>query len=634
MTLRAGLLAIAVLAAAAPSAAADSYCATPATGCDHAPTSLASAITDANARAGDDVIKLGATTYSTAIPIINDSGASTGRTELVGPGAAYTTLAPPSLNGLAAIRSVDPLSISGVKITVNGASGAGAIRTIASLDASDIEIRTSGTPTTPFGIYAQGGGTVERANIAMNDGATCITGVTTARLNVRSASISDCATAVLAGGTANPGNVWVERSLVAGNLWAMRVLGGDSAASSTGLIANSLVTSSDGTALMADADDGNALFIVDHVTALPGNGTNTLLGARTTTAGKVATMGVRGSILVAGPGFTIGRKGVNGNANIQTTYSNLDDSAGEVNSTGPGVYTAGTGNTNLTPGFVSSHNFHLRPDSPLLDRDPGAILPSTSPLDFDGVYRKVGPGMDLGAYELPAAPVVPVPSITDLTIGTATVNASVDTGGLATDVEVRVYGQGPYTPYTLPKVKGAGTPVAVAQALTGLAPGAQYRVEVVATNDSGTVTSPSVLFTVPEPPAAVPGPTVLPGAGTPVAPVTTRARITGFAVLPFTGLKKARARLTLNTAATVSFRLARKRTGRKLGTRCSLKAKRGKRCTKLSVLSGKLSRKLPAGTTTLTFGDKLFARTAPKGTYVLTASIGGKAAATVSFTLR
>jgi len=49
---------------------------------------------------------------------------------------------------------------------------------------------------------------------------------------------------------------------------------------------------------------------------------------------------------------------------------------------------------------ISDLNFHLQPDSPLIDA--GYNLGASVPTDFDGVTRPRGAGHDIGAYEFPA----------------------------------------------------------------------------------------------------------------------------------------------------------------------------------------------------------------------------------------
>jgi hypothetical protein len=96
-------------------------------------------------------------------------------------------------------------------------------------------------------------------------------------------------------------------------------------------------------------------------------------------------------------------------------------------------------------------------------------------------------------------------------------------------------------------------------------------------------------------------------------------------------------RLTLSEAATVVLRFERVRRGRVRAGRCVTGARRGRRCTRYTPLTGTFTRALEAGTQSIAFGGTLARRSLSVGTYRITAvatDAAGNASAARSVTFR
>ncbi len=142
----------------------------------------------------------------------------------------------------------------------------------------------------------------------------------------------------------------------------------------------------------------NDLRIVNNTFA--GNGTSGWGGGLAVDSREARSVVVRNNVVSGHPSFGI-LVALAIPAGVVTVDHNLIDAfMGDV---GEGE-TRGTDAVEAEPRFVdaAAHDYRLAADSPALDRGNPALAPS---LDFDGVSRPQGSGIDLGAFERPAGPV-------------------------------------------------------------------------------------------------------------------------------------------------------------------------------------------------------------------------------------
>jgi hypothetical protein len=91
---------------------------------------------------------------------------------------------------------------------------------------------------------------------------------------------------------------------------------------------------------------------------------------------------------------------------------------------------------------------------------------------------------------------------------------------------------------------------------------------------------------------------------------------------------------TLNVAATVTFNLKRKASGRLVNGKCVKQTSKNvtnKRCTRLVSVPGKITHVSSTGANSFTFNGKIGGHKLQAGTYQLTVTPTGGAAKTVTF---
>jgi hemolysin type calcium-binding protein len=132
------------------------------------------------------------------------------------------------------------------------------------------------------------------------------------------------------------------------------------------------------------------------------------------TAGGAAGISIADSILW-GPGMlAFDRRAYGGNASVSVTTSDFPYSWQHFNERGArGAFDLDSTNANADPGFVGGGDFHLRPDSLLVDlgtRGPGGYAPDEPATDLAGNRRIVdgdndaAARRDMGAFEVNARP--------------------------------------------------------------------------------------------------------------------------------------------------------------------------------------------------------------------------------------
>jgi hypothetical protein len=413
-----GLIVALVLGAlGAPALAhADTYCVNT-TGCDHAEgNSFQQALTDAQINPGPDTVKLG------ALPLATPTGftyVSNYPVAVVGAGGRdagqlTTSLSDSSPNPtghtVLSVRGSSASTITGLDVVVPGGSGNG-----------NVGIDTNGTVSNVLvqaGLPASDVGT----------GVVLETGAVITRSDVRMATSSDSNAVKVAGaGTA------VDDSRIEASVGYTEVSGtGRSGtarhlqitSSNAGVVLTQGVFSFEDVLMLNRSDNqnvhngvvvstssGNASLSLDHVTMI---GT----GATFSTAIiDVAQGGTRAEVFFRNGVFSkydqaLGRAGDAGStANLTTDFSDYSDTAPPA--AGNGTLTE-TNHLAVVPGFLSTTDFHLRSDSPLIDAgDPAGLGASESTTDASGQPRitdgdgNCSPRRDIGAYEFQPGPRAP-----------------------------------------------------------------------------------------------------------------------------------------------------------------------------------------------------------------------------------
>jgi len=81
---------------------------------------------------------------------------------------------------------------------------------------------------------------------------------------------------------------------------------------------------------------------------------------------------------------------------------------------GSDFFTAGPGTLTQDPRFVSASDFHLRPDSPAINRGDNAAVPGDITTDLDGNPRIQFAVVDIGAYEAGQVAIANIPTVSRL----------------------------------------------------------------------------------------------------------------------------------------------------------------------------------------------------------------------------
>lgn len=256
--------------------------------------------------------------------------------------------------------------------------------------------------------------------------------------------------------------------------------------------------------------------------------------------------------------------------------------------------------------------------SPAIDAGDNATCPTT---DARGVPRPHGSVCDIGAFEL-SPPLVATTAASGVTPSGASVGGTVDPSALDTSAHVEYGTTTAYGGSTAAQVVGSGTAaVAVAAALSGLAPNTTYHYRILATNHDGTSVGADATFTT----GALPGPPL-------AAPTVTGATQSASVWRVGRALPQAAARhghkppvgttfaYQLNEAATVQFAFTQTTPGRKAGGKCVAQTRANKHrhaCTRTRTVAT-LSFSGHAGTNTLRFQGRVSSsRKLGPGSYTL-----------------
>ncbi|HEY7632349.1 MAG TPA: fibronectin type III domain-containing protein [Thermoleophilaceae bacterium] len=603
-------------------ARADTYCVTPAGGCDGAHTfaDVQAALTGVANNGHADTIQLGSATYSQDAMVYSGNDAVT----LVGAGTTATTLQRTAAAASTVVLRgsgtgsvflehlhVHMLSVSGSLTGVRLDHGGG-------LD--DVVIDINPGSGSPDGAVVTGTTSITNSTIDVHLGGTCIS--------------ADGSTTTLAGDTLRNCGIALNGQGGAVHAEAMRIanaqIGVDAGGGANVLIEDSLLTFSapaTGVELGASGSGSPTRLTAKHVTIV---GVSGGLGAEAFNHATTqpATLELDDAI-IRGVSTSLSRDSVAGDpANIVAEYNDYDTSTVIQPGGGPGSITSTHVYDNVDPQFVNAAggDYHLAPASPLIDQDPRFLAAGESPFDFDGHARIVNGKRDLGAFERTLAPSATTGAVSAITATTATVAGLVNPGGEAAEWNV-AFGTTPAltSSTTLSPLVVSAADQPVSTVLTGLTPGTTYHYSVRATNSVGLGVGADRTFTTIA--AAL--------SGLKLSPKSFAAARSG-ASLSKSKKSRTGTKLTykLSNAATVTFRVRKLVRGVRAGKRCVAKSKkhpRGKRCTRAVLLKGSFARSSKAGTNSAHFSGRLRRHALRPGSYRLTGTPTGGKARSINF---
>lgn len=637
---RSVLLAATAAALIAPSvAAADTYCVTPATGCDSAHTvgTLTAGLAAATSHAGADVVQLGAATY--AEDGLDYSGS--GDLEIRGAGRTTTTVRPATGGNVLDVDfSTGLVTISDLRVLIAAGSNPTGID-IHDGTIADVTIGTTGASSAQNGIRVQGAASITRTTIT-SPGSACVYAgqVAPSTVTIQDTQLSGCNIGIASQAT---GPVRVRRTTIAAASVGLQT----GAAADVTLDSTLIRVASGGVGVQVGVSQAaGSLFTGRQVTIVgSGDGTGVHVFALAPSGGN-ASATFYDSIIRSFAKTVIAETATGKSASFFANFSDLDLSAGAVTASGDGTesVTGGGSNLNVDPQFLSPTDLRPGPMSPVIDRDTFALAGDESPTDLDGNLRIIGGSRDFGAYERALVPVASALGASGLTAGEATLAGTVNPGGGPTDVIVDYGPTGAYgTSLTGDALAAALGDQPVSVTLTGLAAGTTYHARLRATNRSGTTAGPDVTFTTSAAPPPVVTPPVVapPPTGITTAPVLdltkpglravslsrTRFRV-GPSATPLSGATTAAVgrttagatlRFTLSEAATVTVAVHRLVRGVRSGGRCRTPRSglRGTRCT-LARGAGALRRTARAGRNAIRFSGRIARKALRPGRYRLT----------------
>ncbi len=406
-------------------ARADTYCVTPATGCDapHTFATVQAALTGVAGNGVDDTIQLGAATYSQD----NMTYAGSDPVSLVGAGTGSTTLRRATAGANTKVlygSGTGKLSLSHLRVHLSffSASVVAGVTLQSGGTLDDVVIDGDAGSYHPTGLTLAGVGALTHSTIDVASGGACIQ-LGTATATITDDLLTHCSSGV---NSQSSSTTAIQRLRVVDT-----GLGVDAGGSSTITIEDSLMTFSSGsTGLdLSASGPGTTVLRANHLTLIgPGSGG---LGVQAFNhVSPNATLSLSHSII---RGFTTSLERDSTATHPASIVADYNDySVAAVNDLGgPGSLTSTHVYDNVDPQFVApgSGDYHLTAGSPLIDQDPAPLGALESPFDFDGHPRIINGARDLGAFERLVAPTAATGDASAITATTATLAGLVNTGG-------------------------------------------------------------------------------------------------------------------------------------------------------------------------------------------------------------
>lgn len=643
----------AVLASAAlvGTARADTYCVSPASGCDHAVASIQDGLDQAASHAGDDTVQLGAASYN--LDTDADAGAddltyptsgAQGKVTPRGAGPGQTTvtrsLAVASSDALigGTLNSTGQLDVRDLKVQLPASQGA-AIATLGTVF-DDLSLAIPDNASTGIVLTATGSAltsTTVTSTLTTTTYGTCVKvspNSGTSSFSIVDVTATGCTFTL--NGPSGTGRTVVER------LQLLSPFGINVGSGAHAVIDNSLVrlNGGSGTAIYTSVSNStDTTATVNQSTVVGPGSTGFGIQAFNSVASGTAHVNLYDSIV---RGFATSLRTA-GDVSHPSSITGDHDSYATVSQAAGTTISVTQSLNDPDPLFTSAGDFTLQPLSPLIDDDPTALDPlNEAAVDLAGNVRIVGGKRDLGAYELPALPTASTQAATAVSQTSATIAGAANTGGAAA-------GGSAVLLYGTTAAYGASMPAhalsrsigdqAVSDPISGLAPGTAYHYALRVTNARGTSTSADRTFTT----AATPTPPVT-TTSTPAAPETPAvAAVTKLALSPTTlrpltkgpmvavAARGAKLTITLTARAKVTFSVVRRRTGVRVGKSCLAPGhgRHGKTCTRTTTVAGTTAKSLAKGTSTLRFSARVGGHALKPGSYALRATPArGKARST------
>jgi hypothetical protein len=359
-------------------------------------------------------VQIAAGSFTTSVGFSYDTPVPGNTVAIVGAGGRFSghsgtslswSAANPSNKTVLTVKSPNQSTISGLDVIVPDGGNLG-VDTNGAISDTAVEA-ASGTTTSPTGVILETGGALTGSDVRLPTDLPVTIGV----FAVGSGTLVDASTIQAARGfqTTTSGGLSgvVRRSEIVSSVLGVQVDNGDFLVEDT-VFRNTTDTAGHDGAVVHGGGSDNSLSL-NHVTMVgsPASG----VALRATASAHTANLTFRNSVFTGYPA-TIARTASGGaTANVTTDYS--DYTGPPSADSGAGAITE-TNHLTADPGFLSSTDFHLRADSPLIDAgDPAALGATETTTDASGQPRIADgngdctPRRDIGAFEFQPGPRAP-----------------------------------------------------------------------------------------------------------------------------------------------------------------------------------------------------------------------------------
>jgi hypothetical protein len=595
-------------------AAANTYCVAPATGCDVTATSLHDALSQAATNPGADTISLGAGTYQEDGLVYNpaDNAAVT----ITGAGRDATIIRPQTSadNSVTLTGQGGPIALSAATVLTGTHTSNVALELDQGGSLANVTLLSASGATSPGGVESLAATTVSDSTISVTGNGFCVNAHGTGTVRVQDSTLEHCSGAI---------NTGADR-LFAQRLRISDVVNGISVNAGTANLDDSVVLLANSAGFAAGAGIsgpvGSTLYV--NQTTLLGVGSGIGVQSFNHAGSGAAHVEVYDSIIRGFTNALVSDATAGHPASVMADFNDYDGTASVA---GTGTLTSDHVHTEA-PQFVDAlgGDYHLQAGSPLIDLDPEPIVAiwEESATDLEGTVRIINGKRDFGAFERPLATAAAAGAATNVTQTSATIPATANGGGAKAAVKL-VYGTtSAYgSEVTLDRTPADFADHAYAAGLSGLAPGTTYHYALVVTNPAGTASSADQTFTTGSPPVTQQQP-----------PPVAKAALSALRISPARfkaaahGATFAKARTgaivtyTMSAAGTVKLRVYRAVKGVRVGGRCLAKSpqhRTGRACTRYVAVGRAVSRSSVAGVNRARFSGRVGGHKLRPGVYRL-----------------